>query len=214
MVEISIIVPLYNVEKYLRRCVDSILVQTFQDFELILVDDGSTDASGRICDEYAGRYDRISVIHKGNEGVSEARNRGIDESRGEYLVFIDSDDYVDRQYLEVLYWLIKKYRADLGMSAWAKLYHRSLFQKARYQKGEIYEDVRILDQIIENSHKIVCTRYRGYYHVRRRGSLLHAGMTPEQQIRMETIKRLRDFILQKYPEIQDSAKILYYNNAI
>ena len=90
----SVIVPVYNVEKYLNECVDSILSQTFTDFELILVDDGATDNSGAICDEYAQRDCRVRVIHKENGGQSTARNRGVDEARGQYIIFLDSDDLI------------------------------------------------------------------------------------------------------------------------
>lgn len=89
---LSIIVPVYNVEQYLPRCIDSILGQTFQDFELILVDDGSQDRCGSICDDYANQDSRIKVIHKENEGVSIARNKGLDIACGKYITFIDSDD--------------------------------------------------------------------------------------------------------------------------
>ena len=98
---ISIIVPIYNVEKYLSRCVDSILNQTFTDFELILVDDGSTDNSGKICDEYAEKDCRIKVIHKDNWGVSSARNVGLENSVGEYIMFCDSDDFVEKNAVSV-----------------------------------------------------------------------------------------------------------------
>lgn len=90
----SVVVPVYNVEKYLRECVESILRQTFDDFELILVDDGSKDSSGAICDEYAATDNRIKVIHKKNGGQSTARNAGIDAARGEYAIFLDSDDLI------------------------------------------------------------------------------------------------------------------------
>ena len=91
---LSIIVPVYNVEKYLARCIDSILAQTFTDFELILVDDGSTDNSGEICDDYMVMDPRIVVLHKQNGGQSSARNAGLDITRGEYITFVDSDDYI------------------------------------------------------------------------------------------------------------------------
>ncbi len=106
---ISIIVPVYNTEKYLNRCVDSILAQTFTDFELILFDDGSTDQSGEICDEYAKKDSRITVLHERNHGVSYSRNIGLDNSRGAYIAFIDSDDYVSQNYLMILYNLLYKY---------------------------------------------------------------------------------------------------------
>lgn len=102
MPRISVIVPVYKVEKYLHECVDSILAQTFSDFELILVDDGSPDNCGAICDEYAAKDSRVRVIHQKNQGLSGARNSGIDVAQGEYITFVDSDDLVDERYLEVL----------------------------------------------------------------------------------------------------------------
>lgn len=95
----SIIVPVYNVEKYIHRCIDSILNQTFEDFECILVDDSSPDSCGMICDQYAAKDDRIKVIHKENGGVSEARNVALEVARGEYICFVDSDDYVENDFL-------------------------------------------------------------------------------------------------------------------
>ena len=100
MPKVSIIVPVYKVEKYLSRCIDSILGQTFQDFELILVDDGSPDRCGEICDEYEQKDDRVIAIHKENGGVSSARNTGMDKASGEYIMFVDSDDYIDLNMLE------------------------------------------------------------------------------------------------------------------
>ncbi|EME8139564.1 glycosyltransferase, partial [Enterococcus faecium] len=102
MCEISIIVPIYNVEQYLRKCVDSILAQTFTDFEVILVDDGSPDNSGAICDEYAKLDSRVRVIHKENGGLSDARNAGIEIAKGKYLGFVDSDDFIDKDMYEIL----------------------------------------------------------------------------------------------------------------
>jgi glycosyltransferase involved in cell wall biosynthesis len=105
---ISVIVPVYNVEKYIERCLDSIINQTYNNLEIILVDDGTQDHSGDICDEYAKRDNRITVIHKANGGLSDARNCGIEHSTGEYLTFIDSDDYIDCDYVEFLFNLVKK----------------------------------------------------------------------------------------------------------
>ena len=107
MPQISVIVPVYNVEKYIHRCVDSILAQTFTDFELILVDDGSPDNCGAVCDEYAAKDSRVVVIHQENGGLSAARNAGIDwafaNSNSQWLTFIDSDDWVHKDYLYYLY---------------------------------------------------------------------------------------------------------------
>ena len=114
MAEVSIIVPVYQVENYLRQCVDSILAQTFTDFELILVDDGSTDRSGQICDEYAEMDERVKVIHKENSGPSDTRNRGIEQAAGNYFMFVDSDDYIAPTMVECLYQSILKENADIA----------------------------------------------------------------------------------------------------
>ena len=98
--EISIIVPVYKVEEYLSQCIDSILVQTFTNFELLLVDDGSPDRCGEMCEEYAQKDERIRVFHQENAGVSTARNKGLAEAYGKYIVFVDSDDYILPAYLE------------------------------------------------------------------------------------------------------------------
>lgn len=112
--QISIIIPVYNVEKYLRQCVDSVLAQTYTDWELILVDDGSPDNCPELCDDYASKDSRIRVIHQPNEGVSVARNSGIKISRGRYICFIDSDDEVHSSYLQTLINLIEDYNADVS----------------------------------------------------------------------------------------------------
>ena len=97
--KISVIVPVYNVEQYLCRCIDSILAQSFPDFELLLIDDGSKDRSGEICDEYAQKNERVRVFHKENGGVSSARNLGLDNAKGEWISFVDADDWVEEDYL-------------------------------------------------------------------------------------------------------------------
>lgn len=114
MAKISIIVPVYQVEKYIRQCIDSILAQTFTDFELILVDDGSKDNSGKICDEYAEKDKRIRVIHKENDGLSDARNKGLDNASGNYFMFVDSDDYIAPNMAECLYKKISEAKADIA----------------------------------------------------------------------------------------------------
>lgn len=114
MAEVSIIVPVYQVENYLHKCVDSILAQTFTDFELILVDDGSKDRSGQICDEYAEMDERVKVIHKENSGPSDTRNRGIEQAAGNYFMFVDSDDYIAPTMVECLYQSILKENADIA----------------------------------------------------------------------------------------------------
>lgn len=111
--KISVIVPVYNVEQYLPRCIDSILAQTFTNFELLLIDDGSTDNSGKICDEYAKKDNRIRVFHKENGGVSSARNIGLLFFTGDYVVFVDSDDMVLPKWLEIYNLNISRYNFDI-----------------------------------------------------------------------------------------------------
>ena len=118
---ISIIIPVYNVEAYLRRCIDSVISQTYKNLEIILVDDGSTDTSGKICDEYAQKDMRINVIHKENGGLSDARNVGIDLASGEYFAFIDSDDYVCMDYIDKLLNAILIGNADIAFCSYIKV---------------------------------------------------------------------------------------------
>ncbi len=105
---ISLVIPVYNVERYLRRCLDSVLAQTYGHFEALLVDDGSTDGSGRVCEEYAAKDKRFRVFHKENGGLSDARNFGVARAAGELVSFIDSDDYITPGYLEVLWRLMER----------------------------------------------------------------------------------------------------------
>lgn len=111
---ISIIVPVYNVEKYLQKCVGSIINQTYQNIEIILIDDGSTDNSGKVCEELKDRDSRIRVIHKENGGLSSARNKGISVAKGRYLGFIDSDDYIEKEMFGSLYEAIKRTGKDVA----------------------------------------------------------------------------------------------------
>ncbi len=110
---ISVIIPVYNAEKYLKQCVDSVLNQTYKNFEIILVNDGSADSSGKICDDYASQYDFIKVIHKPNGGASTARNKGIKAAEGKYIFFLDSDDWITENALERLVVTADKESADL-----------------------------------------------------------------------------------------------------
>ncbi|MCQ2515233.1 MAG: glycosyltransferase family 2 protein [Saccharofermentans sp.] len=116
---ISVIVPVYNVEDYLPHCLDSIINQTFIDFEALLIDDGSTDSSGIICDNYASLDKRFKCIHITNSGVANARNIGINNASGDYLTFIDSDDYVAEDYLEYLYTLAYNNNADISVCGYS-----------------------------------------------------------------------------------------------
>ena len=144
--KISVIVPVYKAEKYLHRCVDSILSQTFTDFELILVNDGSPDNSGAICDEYAQKDNRVRVFHKENGGVSSARNLGLDNAEGEWITFVDSDDYIEQEYLNIPTsteddLLIQNYELFSNVS------HVETFEKSTIKSAEMQ------DFINKNLHK-------------------------------------------------------------
>ena len=123
---ITVVVPVYKVEKYIERCVQSILKQTYKNIEIILVDDGSPDDCGKMCDEYAKEDSRVIVIHKENGGLSDARNAGIEKATGKYITFIDSDDYIEEDYVEFLYKLIKENEAEVSICSHTVLYDTGL----------------------------------------------------------------------------------------
>ena len=122
---ISVIVPVYNVEKYLKKCIQSIIDQTYKNLEIILVDDGSSDNSGKICDEFAQKDNRIKVIHKTNGGLSDARNAGLDIMSGEWVSFVDSDDFVSSYYIENLHYLVNKYDVDIAITSFVRFYNEN-----------------------------------------------------------------------------------------
>lgn len=122
MSKITVIVPVYNVERYIGKCVDSLLKQDYNDFEVLLIDDGSTDLSSKICDDFANKYKNVSVYHKKNGGLSDARNYGIKRATGDYLSFVDSDDVVKEDFLSFLYNNIVKYDVDISACGFCHLY--------------------------------------------------------------------------------------------
>ncbi len=131
---LSVIIPVYNVQDYLARCVDSVLAQTYTDLEIILVDDGSIDESGDMCDEYATGNERIRVVHKPNGGLSDARNAGLDVARGDYVTFIDADDYVHPQFAELLMNTIATTGAQIAACTWQELNEGSTPRKVKTHK--------------------------------------------------------------------------------
>ena len=113
MADVSIIIPVYNSEQWLADCLESVIGQTLRDIEVILIDDGSTDRSGAICDEYAAMDQRLKVIHTLNEGVSAARQKGLETATGNYIIHVDADDWIDRNYIEVLYNYAEQWQTDI-----------------------------------------------------------------------------------------------------
>ncbi|MEG1861831.1 MAG: glycosyltransferase [Bacteroidaceae bacterium] len=149
--KISVICPVYKAEKYLHRCVDSILAQTFTDFELLLIDDGSPDRSGEICDEYAAKDSRVRVFHKENGGVSSARQCGIDNMTGEYSIHSDPDDWVEPTMLEELYKKAKEEDADMVICDYKKI----------FKDREVYVHSKAKNNNIENIKAILSGEMHG-----------------------------------------------------
>lgn len=229
---VSVIVPVYNVEQYINQCIESILGQSFDDYEVLLIDDGSTDESGHICDAWAARDSKIKAFHKLNGGLSDARNYGIDRALGEFLSFVDSDDYVGKRYLETLVSAMRAHRgcrlsacahyvvSDRGervdavapndlmvltreeafrnvlyhgfvnVSAWAKLYHKSLFDGLRFPVGHLYEDTYVFGNLLNESKYFVFSNKSEYYYVKRVGSIVSGGYRESRLEYLESVDRL------------------------
>lgn len=134
--KISIIIPVYKVENYLEKCIDSILCQTYRNLEVILVDDGSPDKCGEICDRYAAKDNRVKVIHKKNAGVARARNDGIDIATGDYISFIDSDDWIAENAYEVLYNGLKEYNADCSVGGCVNVIEKNDILQPQERKSQ------------------------------------------------------------------------------
>ena len=152
--KVSIIVPVYNSERYINRCVDSLIAQTLSDIEILLVDDGSSDSSSSICDEYANKDNRIKVFHQKNAGAGAARNTGLEQAQGEYIGFVDSDDYVDITMYETLYCTAEKHQADLVMSG-MKIIGGKVFSAENrrqlcycFEKEELFEEKESIQKLI------------------------------------------------------------------
>ena len=203
MPQISVIVPVYKVEPYLRRCIDSILSQTFTDFELILVDDGSPDNCPAICDEYALKDNRIHVIHQKNGGLSAARNAGIDyafaSSDSEWISFVDSDDWVHKRYLEFLYIAVSKFQVNISQC-----------------KGHKTSNNTNLPEINET---LICVtpdeEYLQYYHPNAWGKLYHKNCFielrfPEGQIYEDVAIWYKLLFAQKRIAVVDESLYYYF----
>ena len=222
---ISVIIPVYNVEKHLRRCLDSVIAQTYQKLEIICVDDGSIDDSGKICDQYAVRDARIKVIHQENQGLSAARNRGIDAADGEYIAFVDSDDYILEDMFERLYIAltcfntmyvtcgfnavdpdgkildahavdeVQKYTGEEALyrhyfhpngaenyvTAWGKLYSKTLFSELRFKRGICFEDIQMMPYLLLRAKDVVLIPYVGYNYVQNNGSIMNIQEKAHQE---------------------------------
>lgn len=152
MSEISIIVPIYNVEKYLTQCINSVLRQSYQNLKIILVNDGSTDNSSKICDDYAQKDSRIVVIHKGNGGLSDARNAGIKIATGEYIYFIDSDDWLAPRAIETLLDFAIKNNCEIVQGSWYYAYNDYLLYDNSRKNPFILNREQAMKELIKNDY--------------------------------------------------------------
>ncbi|MBQ1885992.1 MAG: glycosyltransferase family 2 protein [Bacteroidales bacterium] len=152
---VTVIVPVYNVEDYLRKCVDSLLAQTFKDFDVVLVDDGSTDSSGRLCDEIACGHDFIKTVHKQNGGLSDARNAGYPYITGDYVLFLDSDDYLAPNALELLYGFAKSQNCDIVQGGFYYAYEDRLMYDNRWfepdSKAFVLVRQKAMKELVKNN---------------------------------------------------------------
>lgn len=147
---ITIIIPIYNVEAYLTKCLDSILIQTYRNLEILLIDDGSTDSCGEICDKYKSIDNRIKVIHKVNGGISDARNCGLSNATGELISFIDSDDWVHKEYIETLYKNLITYKADISSCSYIKVKESSkiIYNSTKKVRTKVYTSEEAIANIL------------------------------------------------------------------
>lgn len=159
MKKISVIVPVYNVENYIDKCIKSLLHQSIDDFEILLIDDGSTDNSGAICDEYAKKSDKVKVIHKKNRGLSSARNYGLQIAEGEFVSFVDSDDWIHKDMYLKLYKIAKKYDADIALSGYLKIYDETEEINANKDNSvKVFTNIEALNNLYNDKYKetVIC----------------------------------------------------------
>lgn len=155
---ISVVVPIYKVEKYLVKCIDSIIEQSYRNIELILVDDGSPDSCPQICEEYRKKDSRIKVIHKQNGGLSDARNAGMEIATGEWITFIDSDDYVGINFLKELYSSAINTKADISICDY-KSVSDDTGQEIKKTSTEVFDNVKCLEEMYHpRTHGMYCKR--------------------------------------------------------
>ena len=145
---ISVIVPVYGVEKYIDKCIQSVLAQTYQNFELILVDDGSPDLCPQICDRYALKDKRVKVLHKDNGGLSDARNEGVKIASGEYVTYVDSDDYISKDYLSTLLQLIEEKKANIAVAGIKIFYEGDNLDEVSEGETYVYTGKQALEKML------------------------------------------------------------------
>lgn len=241
---ISVILPIYNIERYLPKCMESLFDQTYRNLEIIMVDDGSTDRCSRLCDEYAKADERITVLHKPNGGLSDARNCGIERAKGEYITCVDPDDWVDPDYVEYLLDLLQKYGTKMSIcqhrvkydsgavrengrpgdevipaekclermlyhdvidtSACAKLYHRDLFQRVRYPKGKLFEDIGTTYALMLQCDRIAVGYESKYTYQFHRNSIVNSEFRPAKMDLLEMTDRMAGDVAAACPDLRQA----------
>lgn len=220
MIEVSIIVPIYHVEKYLRECVESLCNQTLHGVEIILIDDGSPDNSGKICDEFATKDNRVKVIHKANAGVSAARNDGLEAAQGEYVIFVDSDDYLPVNALELLYAKAKEENADIVIGDVCRIFNGYENDVQFYDKAFVTEDREYMDKLIQ---AVFYPRYCPNPHNGKAGfgyggpcnKLVRRSMLDDNNIRFDVrVKGIFDDVIYSAYILAAAKKIAYINQLV
>lgn len=244
--EVSLIIPIYNVAPYLERCLDSVVAQTFEDFETILVNDGSTDDSLAILNEYKDKLS-FRLINQSNAGLSAARNHGIREAKGKYIILMDSDDYIYPDYIEYLYNLIQKFKTliascahesiadtsnptviknpqeyiltdkeyfkklgdkelpyQMGVSAWGRIYDKSLFNKIQYPEGKSFEDSATTYKLLITAGSTAIGEKNEYLYYRNSNSIVQQSFNKKRFEFLDAERSMHDDIINKYPDIKDS----------
>lgn len=236
---ISVILPIYNVEKYLPVCMESLFLQTYKNIEILMIDDGSKDNCFRLCEKYAEKDPRVKVYHKQNGGLANARNYGAEHAQGEYITYVDPDDYIDPDYVEYLFALIKKYKTKMSvcqhrirycngtvkdgkrtgdeelsvseclkkmlyhdvidMSAWAKLYHRSLFDVIRYPDGKIFEDTATTYRLVMECDAIAIGYETKYNYLFHENSIVNSQFQLNKLDLLEATDNMVKDIVKSYP---------------
>lgn len=239
---ITVILPIYNVRDYLPKCMESLRGQSYANLEILLIDDGSTDGCAALCEKLAEADMRAVVYHKQNGGLSDARNYGLVRATGEYVTFIDPDDYVDSDYIEYLYNLIVEFEAPMSVcqhrvvftdgsvldygnpgsevlpakrciermlyhdvidtSAWAKLYHRSLFRDVRYPTGRLFEDIKTTYRLMLNAENVAVGYESKYTHITRPGSIVTSAYSPRKLDLITMTDEMGTELSELYPELR------------
>ncbi|MFD1848639.1 glycosyltransferase [Oceanobacillus bengalensis] len=201
---ISVIVPVYNVKKYVAKCIESIINQTYKHLEILLINDGSTDESGMLCDLYGEKDHRIRVIHKENGGLSDARNKGLEHATGEYISFIDSDDFIHEVFYETLMNLIVSNKADIAQCNFLKVYEEDNAIRSTDvdEKTATYSNIEALDRLYKNIVKVVV--WNKLY----KRELLSDIQFPKGKIHEDEFTTYR--ILYKAGRIVTTSKPMYY----